>query len=153
VRLIKDGFTAILKVNNLVPYIAQTAAGIREYVNVYGNDYNTKDGTGIRDYIHVCDLATGHVKALDHMFKNNGLYIYNLGTGNGYSVIDCIKSFSKAVGFDIPYKIKERRPGDIGTCYCDPTKAFNELGFKATLSLDQMMIDQWRFQENLLKKN
>jgi len=140
--------------NNLVPYIAQTAAGIRPYVNVYGSNYDTPDGTGIRDYIHVVDLSIGHVKALDHMFNIfSGLNIYNLGTGNGYSVIDCIKSFSKAAGFDIPYEFKDRRKGDIGTCYCDPTKAYKELNFKATRSLDQMMIDQWKFQKNLIKKD
>ncbi|MBP5342500.1 UDP-glucose 4-epimerase GalE [bacterium] len=138
--------------NNLVPYIAEVAAGIRPYVRVFGNDYDTKDGTGVRDYIHVSDLAYGHVLAIDKLSKVHGLLIYNLGTGNGYSVLDVIKAFEKASNLEIPYKICDRRPGDIAASYADPTKAYNELGFKAKYGIEEMMEDQWRFQEHIYIK-
>lgn len=139
--------------NNLLPYVTQVAVGKLEKVGVFGNDYDTKDGTGVRDYIHVVDLAEGHVcalKKIDEMKKtsDNGVKIYNLGTGNGYSVLEVIKSVSKAVGKDIPYEIKERRPGDIATCYADPSKAKAELHWEATRDIDRMCEDAWRFQKN-----
>ncbi|MDO4459962.1 MAG: UDP-glucose 4-epimerase GalE [Clostridia bacterium] len=134
--------------NNLTPYIAQVAVGKREHVNVFGNDYPTPDGTGVRDYIHVMDLAEGHVAALKKYEEENcGLQIYNLGTGNGYSVLDVIKAFSKAAGFDIPYVITDRRPGDIAECYADPAKAYNELGWKAEKNIDDMCADALRWQK------
>ena len=138
--------------NNLLPYVTQVAVGKLEKVGVFGNDYDTKDGTGVRDYIHVVDLAKGHVcalKKIDEM-KNetdNKVKIYNLGTGNGYSVLEVIKSVSKAVGRDIPYEIKDRRPGDIATCYADPAKAKAELHWEATKDIDEMCADAWRFQK------
>ena len=139
--------------NNLLPYVTQVAVGKLEKVGVFGDDYDTKDGTGVRDYIHVVDLAEGHVcalKKIDEMISNkdNGVKIYNLGTGNGYSVLEVIKSVSKAVGKDIPYEIKERRPGDIATCYADPAKAKAELNWQATRDIDKMCEDAWRFQKN-----
>ena len=138
--------------NNLLPYVTQVAVGKLEKVGVFGNDYDTKDGTGVRDYIHVVDLAKGHVcalKKIDEMKKetDNKVKIYNLGTGNGYSVLEVIKSVSKAVGRDIPYEIKDRRPGDIATCYADPTKAKAELHWEATKDIDEMCADAWRFQK------
>lgn len=132
--------------NNLVPFVTQVAIGLRPYINVNGNDYNTKDGTGVRDYIHVCDLAYGHVLAINKLATNCGLVIYNLGTGIGYSVLDVIKAFDKVVGHPIPYKIVQRRPGDIDACYADPTKAFKELGFKTKYTLDDMARDAWNWQ-------
>ena len=134
--------------NNLLPYVAQVASGKLEKVNVFGNDYDTKDGTGVRDYIHVVDLAKGHVKAIQAMDKLEGVNIFNLGTGIGYSVLDIIHAFSKAVGRDIPYVIAPRRPGDIATCYSDPSKAENVLGWKAEKTLDDMCQDAWRWQSN-----
>ena len=138
--------------NNLLPYVTQVAVGKLEKVGVFGNDYDTKDGTGVRDYIHVVDLAKGHVcalKKIDEMKEetDSGVKIYNLGTGNGYSVLEVIKSVSKAVGRDIPYEIKERRPGDIATCYADPAKAKAELHWEATKDIDEMCADAWRFQK------
>ena len=138
--------------NNLLPYVTQVAVGKLEKVGVFGNDYDTKDGTGVRDYIHVVDLAKGHVcalKKIDEMKKetDNKVKIYNLGTGNGYSVLEVIKSVSKAVGRDIPYEIKDRRPGDIATCYADPAKAKAELHWEATKDIDEMCADAWRFQK------
>ena len=133
--------------NNLMPYIAQTAIGKREYLRVWGNDYNTIDGTGVRDYIHVVDLAHGHLLALNHMFKEKGLNIYNLGTGKGYSVFEVLKAMEKACGHTIPYKIMERRSGDIDACYCDPSKAKKELGFIAKYSIDEMARDSWNWQK------
>ena len=130
--------------NNLVPYIAQVAIGKRKELSVYGNDYPTPDGTGVRDYIHVVDLAIGHVKALAKLATGAGIYTYNLGTGNGYSVLDMMKAFGKAAGHDIPYKIVGRRPGDIATCYADPAKAKNELGWTAKLGIKEMCEDAWR---------
>ena len=133
--------------NNLVPYVTQVAIKKLPYLKVNGNDYPTKDGTGIRDYIHVCDLARGHVLALNKLKTNCGLVIYNLGTGTGYSVLEIIHAFSKVVGFDIPYQIVARRPGDIATCYADPTKAYQEIGFKAKYNLNDMARDAWNWQK------
>ena len=132
--------------NNLMPYISQVAIGKLPCLSVYGNDYDTPDGTGVRDYIHVVDLALGHVKAVARVLGKNGLDIYNLGTGVGYSVLDVINAFEKASGIKINYKIVDRRPGDIATCYSDPSKAFNELGWKAERGLEQMCDDSWRWQ-------
>lgn len=134
--------------NNLTPYITQVAVGKLKEVGVFGNDYDTPDGTGVRDYIHVMDLADGHVKALKKLMEGPAVNIYNLGTGHGYSVLDMIKAFSKAVGKDIPYVIKERRPGDIATCYADPAKAKNELGWEAKRGIDEMCADGWRWQSS-----
>lgn len=132
--------------NNLLPYVAKVAAGVLEKVNVFGDDYPTPDGTGVRDYIHVVDLAKGHVCAVKKLMENPGLVIYNLGTGIGYSVLDIIKNFEKACGKEIPYVIAPRRPGDIPTCYSDPSKAERELGWKAQYSIDKMCEDTWRWQ-------
>ena len=132
--------------NNLMPYVAQTAIGKREYVHVFGNDYDTPDGTGVRDYIHVVDLANGHLCALRKISNPVGVVTYNLGTGNGYSVLDMIKAFSKACGHDVPYKIEARRPGDIDSCYADPSYAKAEIGFEATRNLEDMCRDAWRWQ-------
>lgn len=133
--------------NNLMPYITQTAIGIRKELGVFGNDYNTPDGTGVRDYIHVVDLACGHVAALKAIQKKCGLAIYNLGTGHGYSVLDVVKAFEKANGLKVPYSIKPRRPGDIATCYCNPAKAKAELGWEAQYGIEDMCRDSWRFQK------
>ena len=132
--------------NNLMPYISQVAIGKLECLSVYGNDYNTKDGTGVRDYIHVVDLAEGHLRAIDKIKDNTGVYVYNLGTGNGYSVLDMVKAFSKACGKDVKYKIVDRRPGDVASCYADPTKAREELGFVTKQNLDDMCRDLWNWQ-------
>ncbi len=132
--------------NNLMPYITQVAIGKREKLNVWGNDYDTHDGTGVRDYIHVVDLALGHVKAVEKVEKEEGLFIYNLGTGKGYSVLDVVNAFEKASGVEIPYAIGPRRDGDIATCYSDPSKAFNELGWKAERDIEEMCEDSWRWQ-------
>lgn len=132
--------------NNLLPYIAQVAVGKREMLGVFGNDYDTPDGTGVRDYIHVVDLAAGHVKAIEKLRENPGVEIYNLGTGNGYSVLQVVAAFEKACGHAIPYEIKPRREGDIATCYCDPQKAKNELGWVAKYGIDEMCEDSWRWQ-------
>ena len=132
--------------NNLMPYISQVAIGKLECLSVFGGDYDTKDGTGVRDYIHVVDLANGHLKALNKIQDNVGVVIYNLGTGTGYSVLDMVKAFSKASGVDVKYKIVDRRPGDIASCYADPSKAKNELGFEATHTLEDMCRDLWKWQ-------
>lgn len=134
--------------NNLVPYIAQVAAGKRKKVLVYGNDYPTEDGTGVRDYIHVVDLAIGHVRALQKIEKspNGCLLIYNLGTGNGYSVLDVLHAYEQACGKSIPYEIRGRRPGDVAVSYCDATKAHRDLGWMAQRDLSQMCADSWRWQ-------
>ena len=132
--------------NNLVPYITQTAVGKRERINVFGDDYNTPDGTGVRDYIHVMDLAEGHVASLKKFDENCGLKIYNLGTGNGYSVLEMIHGFERAVGHPLPYVIAPRRPGDLDASYADPSKAYNELGWKAVKTLDDMCVDSMRWQ-------
>lgn len=130
--------------NNLVPYIARVAVGKLPELGVFGNDYDTPDGTGVRDYIHVVDLAAGHVCALKHM--KEGVQIYNLGTGRGYSVLDVVKAYGKACGKEIPYSIKPRRPGDIATCYSDPSKAERELGWKARYGIEEMCRDSWHWQ-------
>lgn len=132
--------------NNLAPYITQVAIGKLESLGVFGNDYDTHDGTGVRDYIHVVDLAKGHVKALTKLAAGSGVSIYNLGTGNGYSVLDMVKAFEKAVGHPIPYQIKPRRPGDIASCYCDASKAALELDWKASYNLEDMCQHAWRWQ-------
>lgn len=132
--------------NNLVPYVTQVAIGKRPYLNVTGNDYPTPDGTGVRDYIHVCDLAYGHVLAINKLSTNCGLVVYNLGTGKGASVLDVVHAFDKAVGREIPYKFAPRRPGDIAESYCDPTKAYEELGFRAKYTIDDCAKDAWNWQ-------
>ncbi len=132
--------------NNLCPYITQVAVGKREYLGVFGNDYETPDGTGVRDFIHVVDLAQGHVLAVNKLAENPGLIIVNLGTGTGYSVLDMVKAFEKVCGKPIPYKIMPRRPGDIGECYADPTLAEKVLGFKAKKTLDDMCRDAMKWQ-------
>lgn len=134
--------------NNLMPYLTQVAVGKREKLYIFGNDYPTSDGTGVRDYLHVVDLARGHLQALDKVKVMTGVEAYNLGTGVGYSVLEVVRSFAKATGKDIPYVITERRPGDIAECYADPSKAFRELGWKAEKSLEEMCKDSWRWQKN-----
>ncbi|MGI6018211.1 MAG: UDP-glucose 4-epimerase GalE [Marvinbryantia sp.] len=134
--------------NNLVPYIAQVAVGKLEALGVFGDDYDTPDGTGVRDYIHVVDLAKGHVKAIEKLKEKAGVSIYNLGTGNGYSVLQVLHAFEKACGKTLPYVIKPRRPGDIATCYADPSKAERELGWKAEKGIEEMCADSWRWQSS-----
>jgi len=134
--------------NNLMPYITQVAIGKREELSVFGNDYDTHDGTGVRDYIHVVDLASGHLKAVNKVMGMKGIEAYNLGTGTGYSVLDVINNFEKATDVKVPYKIIERRPGDIGTCYADASKAYKELDWKAEKNLEDMCRDSWRWQSN-----
>ena len=135
--------------NNLMPYIVRVANGTLKELSVFGNDYDTPDGTGVRDYIHVVDLAKGHVKALEKLNKEGkGLYIYNLGTGKGYSVLDMVKAFEKATGKKVPYKIAPRRVGDIATCYADPKKAKEELGWEAEKTLEDMCLDSWNYIEH-----
>lgn len=134
--------------NNLMPYITQVAVGKLKELGVFGNDYDTPDGTGVRDYIHVVDLAIGHVKALKKIEEKAGLCVYNLGTGVGYSVLDIVKNFEEATGVKIPYQIKERRAGDIATCYSDATKAKEELGWVAERGIKEMCEDSWRWQSN-----
>ena len=138
--------------NNLMPYVARVAAGILPELSVFGNDYDTPDGTGVRDYIHVVDLAKGHIKALEKLEKeNSGIYIYNLGTGVGYSVLDMVKAFEESTGKKVNYKIVERRAGDIATCYSDPQKAKNELHWEATKTLNDMCKDSWKYIQNRKK--
>ena len=132
--------------NNLMPYITQVAVGKRQELGVFGNDYPTPDGTGVRDYIHVCDLAEGHVCALKAISRQCGLAVYNLGTGHGYSVLDMVKTFEKVNGITIPYSIKPRRAGDIATCYSNPAKAEKELGWKARYGIEEMVRDSWNWQ-------
>ncbi|MBC5581466.1 UDP-glucose 4-epimerase GalE [Anaerofilum sp. BX8] len=134
--------------NNLVPYIAQVAVGKLDHVNVFGDDYNTPDGTGVRDYIHVMDLAAGHVAAIHKLEQKPGLVIYNLGTGHGYSVLDVIRAYEKACGKTLPYVIAPRRPGDIAACYADPAKAKNELGWQAKYGIEEMCRDSWNWQSH-----
>jgi len=132
--------------NNLMPYVVRVASGQLKELSVFGNDYNTPDGTGVRDYIHVVDLAKGHVAALEKLDKEkNGMYIYNLGTGRGYSVLDMVKAFEKSTGKKVPYKIAPRRQGDIATCYAEPKKAREELGWTATKTLEDMCKDSWNY--------
>jgi len=134
--------------NNLMPYVAQVAVGRREYLTVFGKDYDTHDGTGVRDYLHVMDLAEGHLSAINYMEKKKeGLFIFNLGTGNGYSVLDMAKAMGKACGHEIKYQIGDRRPGDIAVCYADASLAKNEMGWEATRDLDEMCRDLWCWQE------
>ncbi len=132
--------------NNLAPYILQVAIGKRDHLSVFGDDYPTPDGTGVRDYIHVVDLALGHIKAVEKIIGEKGCFTYNLGTGTGYSVLDVLHSFEKACGKPIKYEIAPRRPGDIAVCYSDPSKAERELGWKAERTLDDMCEDSWRWQ-------
>jgi UDP-glucose 4-epimerase len=131
-----------------MPYITQVAEGKREFLSVYGDDYDTIDGTGVRDYIHVVDLAKGHLKALEKIEKENDTFVYNLGTGTGYSVLQVVEAFEKASGVKVPYKIVDRRPGDLATCYSDPSKAERELGWKAEKGIDEMCADSYRWQHN-----
>ena len=138
--------------NNLMPYINQVALGKLDHLNVFGNDYPTPDGTGVRDYIHVVDLANGHLKALERAEKITGVEAYNLGTGKGYSVLDIVKNFEKATGQKIKYEITPRRPGDIAECYADPSKAEKYLGWKAEKDLEQMCKDAWNFTKKNRKK-
>ncbi len=132
--------------NNLMPYISQVAVGRRECLNVFGDDYDTPDGTGVRDYIHVVDLALGHLKAVEKAKRETGCFTYNLGTGKGYSVLDIVHAFEKASGIKINCKIAPRRPGDIATCYSDPSKAKAELGWEAKLGIEEMCADTWKWQ-------
>lgn len=134
--------------NNLMPYITKVAVGALEQLSVFGNDYPTHDGTGVRDYIHVVDLAKGHIKAVEKAMQTEGVHTYNLGTGTGYSVLDLVHAFEKAYGKPLPYRIVDRRPGDVAECYADPTKAFEELGWKAELDVNRMCEDSWRWQKN-----
>ena len=137
--------------NNLMPYIVKVAAGELECLNVFGNDYNTHDGTGVRDYIHVVDLAKGHLKAIEKAMEEPGVKYYNLGTGTGYSVLDLVTTYEKVNNVKVPYKIVGRRPGDIDACYADPTKAYEELGWKAELGIEEMCRDSYLYQENFKK--
>lgn len=132
--------------NNLMPFISQVAVGKLEELNVFGDDYPTDDGTGVRDYIHVVDLAKGHLAAIDTFSRNPGLQIYNLGTGQGYSVLELVRAFEKASGRKVPYKVVSRRPGDIASCFADPGKANRELGWQAELGIEEMCEDTWRWQ-------
>ena len=132
--------------NNLMPYITQVAIGRREFLSVYGNDYDTHDGTGVRDYIHVVDLARGHVAAVRYAVGNSGCEVFNLGTGTGYSVLDMVKAFVEANGVDVPYRIVERRPGDLATCYAEPAKSLEKLGWKAERNLVDLCRDSWNWQ-------
>ena len=133
--------------NNLMPYITQVAVGKLKELSVFGNDYPTIDGTGVRDYIHVVDLAKGHLKALEKIMSTNGVNTYNLGTGRGYSVLEMVAAFEKATGKKVPYNIVDRRPGDVASCYSDPTKAKEELGWVAEKGIEEMCADSWRWQE------
>ena len=134
--------------NNLLPYVAQVAIGKRDHLNVFGNDYKTHDGTGVRDYIHVVDLADAHLKALDKLESIVGIDYFNVGTGKGYSVLDIVKAYEKATGLNVPYVIGPRRPGDIDECYADPTKAYNELGWSAKRGIEEMCRDSANWQRN-----
>ena len=134
--------------NNIMPYITKVAVGELKELSVFGNDYDTIDGTGVRDYIHVVDIAIGHIRALEKLETNSGLVTYNLGTGNGFSVLQLVNAFAKASGKEIPYKIVGRRPGDVAQCYADPSKANKELNWKAEKTLDEMCEDSWRWQKN-----
>lgn len=132
--------------NNLFPYIAQVAAGRRERLNVFGDDYDTPDGTGVRDYLHVVDLAQGHLAAADHLADASGFRVYNLGTGQGTSVLECLRAFERATGSPVPYAVVDRRPGDIAVCYADPSAAARDLGWKAVRTVDDACRDAWRWQ-------
>jgi len=139
--------------NNLMPYIVRVASGELEILSIFGNDYDTPDGTGVRDYIHVVDLARGHIKALEKAKKEDGIFYYNLGTGKGYSVLDLVKTFEKVNGIKIPYKIAPRREGDIAACYADPSKALKELGWKAEYGIDDMLKDSYNYILKQKEKN
>ena len=134
--------------NNLMPYIAQVAVGRREHLSVFGSDYPTPDGTGVRDYIHVMDLAEGHVKALEWLERGQGIKAFNLGTGKGYSVLDMLHAFEKACGHKLAYQLTDRRPGDVACCYADPALTAEELGWRAELGLEAMCADAWRWQSS-----
>ena len=134
--------------NNLMPYITQVAVGKLDHLNVFGDDYDTPDGTGVRDYIHVVDLAEGHVKALKVIKEGGGVEVFNLGTGRGYSVLDIVHAFERASGVKIPYVIVKRRPGDIAACYADPAKARAVLGWQAERGIEEMCRDSWNWQKN-----
>ena len=134
--------------NNLMPYITQVAVGRRPHLNVFGNDYDTPDGTGVRDYIHVVDLAKGHVAAVDYVANNTGCEVFNLGTGTGYSVLDMVNTFGEVNQVPVPYVIASRRPGDVATCYADPAKSLSVLGWKAEKNLSDMCKDSWNWQKN-----
>ncbi|MGE7431129.1 GDP-mannose 4,6-dehydratase, partial [Bacillus thuringiensis] len=134
--------------NNLMPYVTQVAVGKLKELSVFGNDYPTKDGTGVRDYIHVVDLANGHVKALEKVMSTTGVDAYNLGTGMGYSALEMVEAFEKVSGKKVPYKITERRPGDVAVCFADASKAKRELGWEATRGLEEMCADSWKWQSN-----
>jgi len=134
--------------NNLMPYIVKVASGELEVLSVFGNDYDTHDGTGVRDYIHVVDLAKGHLKAIEKVLKDTGVDAYNLGTGNGYSVLDLVNTFMKVNNINVNYKIVDRRPGDIDACYADPSKAYEVLGWKAELDINRMCLDAYNFVKN-----
>lgn len=135
--------------NNLMPYIGQVATGVRPYLSVFGSDYSTRDGTGVRDYIHVVDLARGHLAALEYLSLNKGCHEWNLGTGIGYSVLEIVSAFEEASGIKIPYQILPRRAGDIAKCWSDPRRAFNDLGWKAEFDLHDMVSDTWKWQINI----
>ncbi len=137
--------------NNLMPYITQVASGIRPHLNVFGDDYDTPDGTGVRDYIHVVDIAKGHIAAVKYAMAHKGAEVVNLGTGNGYSVLDIVKAFERVNGIPVPYKMTPRRPGDIAQCYADPTKAEKVLGWKAEKDLDTMCKDAWEWEKKIAK--
>lgn len=137
--------------NNLMPYITQVASGIRPHLNVFGNDYDTPDGTGVRDYIHVVDIAKGHIAAIEYAMKNSGTEVINLGTGNGYSVLEMVEAFERVNGVTVPYKIAPRRAGDIAECYADASKAERLLGWKAQYDLDTMCKDAWNWEKQLKK--
>ena len=137
--------------NNLLPYIAQVASGQREYLRIFGNDYDTPDGTGVRDYVHVVDLARAHVKAIEFAAKHSGTEVINIGTGKGYSVMQILKAYEKACGKELPYRIVDRRPGDIAVCYADTEKAKRLLDFTAEYDIDRMCEDSFRFYQNLNK--
>lgn len=138
--------------NNLMPYITQVASGIRPHLNVFGNDYNTPDGTGVRDYIHVVDIAKGHIVAVEYAMKHSGAEVINLGTGNGYSVLEMVKAFERVNEVTVPYQIAPRREGDIAECYADASKAWELLGWKAQYNLDTMCKDAWKWEKQLRKK-
>lgn len=137
--------------NNLMPYITQVASGIRPHLNVFGNDYDTPDGTGVRDYIHVVDIAKGHIAAVEYAMKNKGAEVINLGTGNGYSVLEIVKAFERVNGIKVPYEIAPRRAGDIAECYADASKAERLLGWKAQYDLDTMCRDAWNWEKHMSK--
>ena len=134
--------------NNLMPYVTQVAVGKLDCLSIYGDDYDTPDGTGVRDYIHVVDLALGHIKAVEKVMSGTGAVVYNLGTGKGYSVLDIVHALEKASGVKVNYKIAPRRAGDLAVCYSDPTKAYEELGWKAERGIEKMCEDSWRWQKN-----